>query len=119
MVAEVRMRRMLLLVLAGAFVSVVSGAARPAGSVQARWTITEFGQGEAVAVNDRGQVVGWDETFSGEGFIWQKGSIRHLDSSGGWTTSRWDIDDAGQVVGVLRDSSIFTDQQKVGTPSRR
>ena len=57
--------------------------------------------GTAVDVNERGQVVGWDVAFSGgtRGFIWQKGSIRHLGSLGGSATYPSDTNEAGQVVG--------------------
>ena len=139
------MRRTMLLMGAVAVAVVLASAASgSAGSGQARWTITDLGPGGAVAVNERGQivgtrngsraplakteawvwergrftlvrvggtavdvnergqVVGWDVAFSGEtrGFIWQKGSIRHLGSLGGFATYPNDINDAGQVVGT-------------------
>jgi probable HAF family extracellular repeat protein len=79
-------RRTLLLALAGiAVVFVVAAAARPAGSVQARWVIRDLGTlggqySEALAVNGRGQVVGYS-TVKGGGyhtFLWQNGRMRDL-----------------------------------------
>jgi probable HAF family extracellular repeat protein len=108
-------RRSLLLALAGiAVVFVVSAAARPAGSVlQARWVITDLGTlggrySEALAVNDRGQVVGYSEVMGGgyHVFLWQNGVMRDLGPL------------EGEKVYSARDEYLYSDPTGV-TINRR
>ena len=86
----------------------VPGAGGAAGSVQARWVMTDLGtlggkESSAVAINERGQIVGSSETKGdnaiSHGFLWEKGKMRDL---GSLTGSSWanDINDRGQVVGT-------------------
>jgi probable HAF family extracellular repeat protein len=95
--------------------------ARPAGSGQARWVIRDLGvlpgrdRSEAVAVNDRGQVVGygyttrseWNGGIRGYGptqtdrmaFLWENGKLRALGTLGGKESSVISINGRGQVAG--------------------
>lgn len=88
----------LVAVLAGAALS-AAGTGRTAISRQAHWVITDLDpQGVensgAVAINDRGQVVGWSVS-PWDGFLWQKGTRRDL----GMLGSPSDINESGQIVG--------------------
>lgn len=90
----------------------VPGAGGAAGSMQARWVITDLGtlggkESSAAAINERGQVVGKSDTRAspkggkaiGHAVLWQNGKMRDLGSLAG---SSWanDINDRGQVVGT-------------------
>ena len=105
------MRRLLLLAVAGiAFVSVVSGGARPSGLVQTRWVRTDlsapegFGDCGATDINSQGWVVG--ECRGGKpevsrAVLWRNGKIRSLGVLPGKTaSSATAINDVGQVVGA-------------------
>lgn len=69
--------------------SVTPGAAG-SGAAQARWVIRDLGTlggaGEAVALNERGQVVGWSslqrERSPRHAFLWQSGKMRDLGTLG-------------------------------------
>jgi probable HAF family extracellular repeat protein len=133
------MRRMLLLVGAVVVVIVstvaVSGATS-AGSVQARWVIRDLGtiggpESEAVAINERGQVVGWADTKTkrkvgvsaysvSHAFLWGSARMTDLGKSGIATAvnGRGEvvIDGAGVVLwqdgktvdlGAPRDSTAY------------
>ena len=90
----------------------VSLAVRPASArvvAHARFPITDLGtlpgghRSYAYDINDRGQVVGYSETASGEdrAVLWQKGRIRSLGTlPGGDFSYASGINDRGQVVGV-------------------
>jgi probable HAF family extracellular repeat protein len=83
------MRRLTLLValILGAVVALgVSGAASPSGSAKARWVMSDLGTlggrySKAVAINERGQVVGKSQIRPGgwyEAFLWQSGKLTDL-----------------------------------------
>ena len=101
------MRRMMLLV--GALVVavvLVAAASGSAGSVQARWVIRDLGtlggkSSQALASNDRGQVVGWSETRSGgrHAFLWQNGRTTDLGTFGRGMSEAVAINERGQIVG--------------------
>ena len=110
------MRRTTLLV--GAVVVVVAGAvvvsgASSAGSGQARWVMRDLGTlggawSEAVAVNERGQIVGTADTETNDkdgdpirhAFLWDDGKMRDLGALHRSTSSSASaINDHGQVVG--------------------
>lgn len=67
---------------------------------------------QALGLNNQGHVMGWSENARGErrAFLWQKGKMTDLnemippadrDVRKGWTlVEAWDINDAGQIVGV-------------------
>jgi probable HAF family extracellular repeat protein len=62
-----------------------------------------FGGEHSVAldINNRGQVVGWYYTFSGQtrAFLWENGMMQDLGTLGGLETVPEAINDLGQVVG--------------------
>lgn len=58
-------------------------------------------QSEAVAINDRGQVVGRSDTTTGpsHAFLWEKGRMRDLGTLGGTYSWPVGINDRGEVAG--------------------
>lgn len=111
------MRRFGLLLLVGLALLAGAAATVSGGATQAktRWVITDLGtlgglQGEAEAMNERGQIVGWSSTKYDEfgeprsphAFLWQNGKMIDL-SNGGPESSASGINKGGQVVGhILR-----------------
>lgn len=81
---------------------------RPASAQPAseEHSITDLGTlggscSQAVAINDRGQVVGWSDTAI-EGvhaFLWEKGKMTDLGILGGGFNYAYAINNRGQVVG--------------------
>ena len=87
------MRWMTLLVGALAvWVVSAAGASGSAGAVQARWVVRDLGIGgsEALAVNERGQVLGRSATG---GFLWQNGRVTDLGD-----VSPVALNDLGQII---------------------
>lgn len=75
-------------------------------TADARWVITDLGTlggnaSEAVAINDRGQVIGMADTTDDHWhpFLWQNGKMRDLGTLGTEGTWVYDINDRGQVIG--------------------
>ena len=102
------MRRFMLFVaglalLAGA-VAAVSGGGTQA---QARWVITDLGtlggkRSLAVAIDERGQIVGNSTTANGSqhAFLWEDGDMRDLGTLGGRKSAARAINGRGQIVGA-------------------
>src|SRR5437899_360015 len=120
------MRRFALLVvgasvLVASVVAAVPAAApqeaSPAGTVKARWVITDLGtlgrryrDSGASAINERGQVVGDSATASGKqhAFLWQNGKMTDLGTLGRAYTDSGAvaINDRGQVVGTSFTATV-------------
>ncbi len=76
-------------------------AADPRAAV-VRWAATRLSirGGDAMDVNNQGQVVGYHDTNRGtRAFIWQNGTLQNLGTLGGGYSRGYAINDAGQVVG--------------------
>jgi probable HAF family extracellular repeat protein len=63
----------------------------------------EFGPGSACAINNHGQILGYDGVTRGP-CVWSAGSVIHLSDLGSEYIWAEDINDAGQVVGFGRTS---------------
>ena len=98
-------------VAAVVLVAGASGASNPA-SRPARWVITDLGTlggccSQAVAINERGQIIGEADTRANyeEGdpishaFLWQNGKLRDLGTLGAGPSQASAINDRGQIVG--------------------
>ena len=61
---------------------------------------------EARAINNRGQIVGRVGVANGFAYIdsravlWERGRMEYLETRPGWLSNAYDINDAGQVVGI-------------------
>lgn len=72
---------------------------------QARWTMTDLGtlgsraDRIAVAINDRGQIIGNAGPSAPRAFLWQDGKITGLGTLGGTQSAATAINDHGQVIG--------------------
>ena len=100
------MRRFTLLALGVLLASLAVASPRAATEAQTRWVIRDLGTSGgkasgAVAVNERGQVVGWwwAGTSTDRAFIWVGGKMRDLGNLGGAYASPDAINERGQVVG--------------------
>ena len=107
------MRRVVLLVvgilaLAGAAVASSGGATQ----AQPHWVITDLGtlgggMSKALAINDRGQIVGYSYArgpMDERPFLWQDGKMTALRVlHRGWDTEALDINERGQIVGYTSD----------------
>lgn len=111
----------LLGLLAGGGLEGASPAAGPA-QAQARWAIEDLGtlggeESQAVAINGRGEVVGWSLTAAGaiHAFAWGNGRMRDLPPVGmGVDVSEAvAVTDTGVVVGNIHPNLNEPDQQAV------
>lgn len=85
-------------------VSLAAGGS--AGGESGRWVIRDLGtlgepESKAVAINERGQVVGAADTVArySHAFLWQDGRLRDLGTLGGKRSGANAINERGQVVG--------------------
>jgi probable HAF family extracellular repeat protein len=63
--------------------------------------LPRYPDSRAVAINNRGQVVGMSKTFNGRtrGFLWQSGKMIDLGTLGGCCTTPTAINERGQIIG--------------------
>lgn len=111
------MRRSRLFAVAAAvtLLSAVS-AATPAAPASPHWRIADLGTlgggfSEALASNDRGQVVGWSKPRHASlphAFLWQNGRMTDLGTLGGDASAAVAVNDSGRIVGwsETRDTSL-------------
>jgi probable HAF family extracellular repeat protein len=71
------------------------------GTLRDLGTLPGTPESAALALNDRGQVVG----FSGRAFLWDNGQMRDLGTLGGRQSAATAINEAGQAVGVSQDGN--------------
>ena len=68
-------------------------------------------ESEAVAINDRGQIVGWSKTgddfYAYHAFLWQRGTMTDLGALGGSDSAAMAINDRGQVVGRSNEHAFL------------
>ena len=83
----------------------VVGSAQGRAVVWAQARIRSLGAGEAVALNDQGQIVGWGPSDDGLGrtaFLWQNGTRQSLGTlPRGGHSDAVDVNERGQIVGTL------------------
>jgi probable HAF family extracellular repeat protein len=76
-------------------------------------------ESEAVAVNDKGQVVGWADTKSEEwhqnmhAFLWANGKMRDLGTLGGTQSWAEETNQRGQVVGWAETKALDKDGHSI------
>src|SRR5688500_14427299 len=95
-------RSAVVLTLAMVFSIVVAARQRePQYSIVDLRMLPGGGVSEALNVNDRGQIVGWGSTSTGEmhAILWQDGQPIDLGTLGGTMSRAWSINNRGQVVG--------------------
>lgn len=100
--------RRLLPVMAALAAAALSAAGAGSSAGQSRWVLTDLGTlggktSNAVAINERGQIVGWSETRTGKThpFVWRSGKMTDLGTlagRAGWGSAAA-INERGQIVG--------------------
>jgi probable HAF family extracellular repeat protein len=82
-------------------VGVAGGQREPHYSIVDLGVLPGGGFSEALNLNDRGDIVGWGSTSTGEmhAILWQSGQPIDLGTLGGAMSRAWGINDRGQVVG--------------------
>ncbi len=104
------------LVALGLVVVTLLVGAQPASGRQAadgQYSITDLGtlpggyESIAYGINNRGQVVGYSTTASGEyhAFLWEDGEMTDLGTLGGAYSVAYGINSRGQVVGYSASAS--------------
>jgi probable HAF family extracellular repeat protein len=91
----------LVLTLAMVFSAALAGRPQPQYSIVDLGVLPGGGFSEALNVNDRGQIVGWGGTATGEmhAILWENGQPIDLGTLGGAMSRAWGINNRGQIVG--------------------